>query len=300
MAISVSCPHCKRPYQLSDGQAGKTVKCKQCGKAFTVPNLLEPAVERSGGGEPVYRPAPKTSSGKLAKSATPFFDQITRHLETTIGPSSMVFHELISPDIHIDLHFIPPINQPAGNDHPFGTDHYTVVTSGLSSHPMTLRPGAPADLRYAELMIALPPDWPGMQPDGSFDSQVMKDDTNWWPMRWLKTIARLPHSHNTYLATGVTIPTADPAVPFAVNTELCCMLVLTPLLSPKSRKLIVNDDITINFYALWPLYLEEMNLKLEKGFDALIDALGSGGVRNELIQIDRKNTCRKKSGWRPW
>jgi|GEM_PF-1534934 len=36
--ISVSCSGCKKAYQLNDRFAGKTVRCKACGKSFIAPN----------------------------------------------------------------------------------------------------------------------------------------------------------------------------------------------------------------------------------------------------------------------
>lgn len=55
---------------------------------------------------------------------------------------------------------------------------------------MTVSDGAPAS-PYAELMICLPPDWPVKSP--------MSDRRAYWPVRLLKTIARLPHEYHTWI-----------------------------------------------------------------------------------------------------
>ncbi len=293
MPISISCPHCRRPYRLSDELGGKRVKCRDCGQPIAVPKTIAPSREVTESGTPVYRYQERAGPPKLAEGATPFLPEIERHIERTIGPSPMVFHEIVSPEVHLDLHIVPPQESEPDEDHPFGTNHYTVITSGLSSRPMNLPAGAPDSMRYAELMIALPPDWPGLLPDGTFDGEAMKDEANWWPFRWLKQVARMPHEYNTFIGPGHTIPNGDPAEPFAPGTELCCMLVLIPLLAPKSRTLLINDDITINFYALWPLYQQEMELKLKQGMDALIDKMDGIGA-TELIDIRRENTCKRR------
>ena len=61
----------------------------------------------------------------------------------------IVFHELISDQVHIDLHWVKPTAE-----RPF----HTLVTSGMSNLPMTTPPGA-EEVRYAELSICLPADW---------------------------------------------------------------------------------------------------------------------------------------------
>ncbi|NOZ21659.1 MAG: TIGR00266 family protein, partial [Planctomycetes bacterium] len=43
MTIQTACPKCKQAYSLKDELAGKTVKCKKCGQAFTLPKADSPA-----------------------------------------------------------------------------------------------------------------------------------------------------------------------------------------------------------------------------------------------------------------
>jgi hypothetical protein len=54
----------------------------------------------------------------------------------------------------------------------------------------------------------------------------------------------------------------------------------------------INDDICISFYALWPIYLEEMNLKLRQGVEPLLQKFDEIELF-ELIDIHRKNVCKK-------
>jgi len=290
MAAQTICPHCLKRYGVQPNLVGKSVTCKGCGQKFVIDDLSGPA--RSPSGAPVHRPELKAGAGQLAAGATPFLDQISRHIETTIGPSPMVFHEIVSSDVHIDLHVVPAQpNMPASKDRPLGGDYVTIVTSGMSSRPMKL----PSEARksgvseYAELMLAIPKNWPGLKPDGTFDKGMMKDDAHWWPIRWLKQMARLPHEYDTFFTHGVTVPNGDPAQPFAKGSDLCCWMIFKPMLCPKARQLVIDDERRVDFYVLFALTEPEMNLKLNKGLSALVHALADGQVFTELLNAGRKS-----------
>jgi len=52
------------------------------------------------------------------------------------------------------------------------------------------------------------------------------------------------------LWSGHTVPNGDPPEPYAPNTKLCGALIAPPV-------------------AVWPLHADEMELKLDKGLEAL-------------------------------
>jgi hypothetical protein len=190
-----------------------------------------------------------------------------------------VFHELVSDLVHIDLHWVPP--QPE-------RDYHTLVTTGMSDRPMTVPAGA-EDFRYAELVIGLPREWP--LSEGAF-----QDERNYWPVRWMKQLARFPHEYQTWLAPAHTVPNGDPPQPFAPNTGFCCWLLWPPALTAEEFvELKIDEHKTVHFMALIPLYEEEMQLKLSEGVDPLIDRLAEAGV-TELLDVGRKNTCQRG----PW
>ena len=83
---------------------------------------------------------------------------------------------------------------------------------------------------------------------------------------------------------------------FSETAVLKLPLLFGPVLFDQGfEKLEVNADKTIHFLSLIPLYREEMNFKLRRGFEPLLDRLGAAGV-TELLNIDRKNVCRKRWG----
>lgn len=240
--------------------------------------------ERSESGSPIYRHAPREREWEPAGGESAL-EQISDHIERHVGKIEMVYHELVSDLVHLDVHWIAPA--PERNFH-------TLVTSGMSDRPMTVPEGC-EELRYAELMLCLPPEWP-MSRDST---EPFEDERNYWPIRWLKMLARLPHEYQTWLGPGHTVPNGDPPTPFAPNTELCCFIILRALTVPEEfYELRIHPEKTIQFWTAVPLYREEMEFKLKKGLDPLLDRLGAADV-SEVLDVNRKNVCRKGGlfGW---
>ena len=73
------------------------------------------------------------------------------HIDKYFGKVENVFHELVSPDIHVDICIIPPAEE---------RDYYTLVTMGMGARRMNV-PDELAEykLERAELAIALPANW---------------------------------------------------------------------------------------------------------------------------------------------
>ena len=137
---------------------------------------------------------------------------IDRHITKTVAPVDSVFHEIVSDDLHIDLHIVQ-----ASADRPF----HTIVTSGMSELPMITPPDS-SEMRYAELCILLEPSW-------QLSQESFADEGWYWPLRLLKTLARYPTENAAWLGYGHTIALANPPEPFATNTTLCAALVIPPL-----------------------------------------------------------------------
>lgn len=275
MAINVECEGCGTLYSVDDEMAGQTARCTQCGREFLVPDLPEV----SASGAPIYRHEEREEEFEPPQGDPDALEHIDAHIEEHIGEVETVFHEIVSDIVHLDVHWIAPTPD---------RDFHTLITTGMSDLPMTVPEGA-EDYRHAELLIALPSEWPLSQ-------EAFEDERHYWPIRWLKTLARLPHEYGTWLGFGHTVPHGDPVEPFAPNTEMCCWLIGTPMLTPEAfDELRVSDDKTIHFLAIYPLYEEEMQLKLDHGFDALAERLEAAGV-TELLDIGRTNTCKRRSG----
>lgn len=278
MGIRVECEQCGYKYHLKDELAGKKVKCKICRTTFVVPRQAKDIVKNAPGGGQIIAHAPRTKDFEFAIGNEESIEQVSGHIERHYGKIEIVWHEILSDLVHIDVHWVRPTST---------RPYHALITSGMSDRPMTVPSGAEA-FRYGEIMICLPPTW-------QLSEQAFKDEKWYWPVRWLKILGRFPHEYDTWLTWGHTIPNEDPPQPFADNTRLCCSLLLAPILAQKGfSELKIDDERTIRFYALVPLYREEMEFKLKQGLDPLLERLDKHQV-SEVLDIKRTNVC--KRGW---
>ena len=203
---------------------------------------------------------------------------IAEHVAIHIGPVTNVFQEIQGDVVRIDLLVVGPRD---------GRPFTTLVTCGMSEFPMRVPLENPEDLglipdlRFAELLLALPPDWP-------LTSEAFLDEGNYWPLRWLKMLARLPHRTNGWLGLGHTVPNGEPPQPLASNLSFAGWLIDEPVVLPREIQKLSIGDRVINFYAAVPLYDDEIDLKVRQGGAALGQKLDSGRV-SELIDPARRS-----------
>jgi hypothetical protein len=208
-------------------------------------------------------------------------EAVTAHIERYVGPIGIVWHEIVSEYVHLDVHHVPPTP-----DRPFNV----IVTSGMSERPMHTPPELAEDWRRAELLMCLPSDWP-------LTEEAFRDERHYWPVRWLKTLARFPHQYATWLGYAHTVPNGDPPEPLGPGTEQSGLMVMPPLLlDEKVHALTTDSGQVIRFWSLLPLYSVEMDLKLRKGSETLLERLDRAGV-TDLIDPDRPNVAAKSSRW---
>ena len=183
-------------------------------------------------------------------------EAVERHIQTHFGAFEQVFHELVSPDIHVDICMIPPEGE---------RDYYTLVTMGMGAHKMNV-PEELAEYRLerAELAIALPKDW-------KLDHDSMEQEKWYWPVRLLKSLARLPGDGNTWLGWGHTTGHDGP---FAEDTALCAAILISPQGAEEGGEVCtLPNGEEVNFYQVIPLCQEELDFKLAHGADELLDRM---------------------------
>lgn len=290
MTIATVCTKCGFEYKLRDDLAGKKVKCKECQTVFVVPK--QPSgptpVATTGHGDPVYRYSDRDrpTDFEMAIGDSQNIERITEHIEQYCGKVENVLHELVSDMVHIDVHYVKPTPE---------RNYHTLVTSGMSDRPMNA-PEQVAEFKYAELMLCLPPEWPVGEIYATLPGKEF-DPRHYWPIYLLKMLARFPHKFNTWLWWGHTMPNGDPAAPYADNTKLCCALLLSPVRCEEGfETLKISEEKTIHFFSIIPIYKEEMDVKLEKGAEALLEGFDKHGV-TELLDVKRPNVCKKRGWW---
>ena len=180
-----------------------------------------------------------------------------------------MFHELVSPDIHVDICMVPPTEE---------RDYCTLVTMGMGAHRMNVPEElAEYKLERAELAIALPADW-------KLDQESMKDEKWYWPIRLLKSLARLPIASDTWLGFGHTM---DNEEDFAKDTKLCAAILTGPQdTEDGSEVCILPSGEEVNFYQVIPLYRDELEYKLAHDADAL---LGKMNGISFVVEPDRQD-----------
>ncbi len=199
------------------------------------------------------------------------WDAVEAHLERYFGPCDNVFHEIMSPDIHVDIYIMKPTPE---------RNYYVLSTFGMGAHRMNV-PEELADrkLERAEIIVTLPPDW-----------KVTESGEEWyWPIRWLKILARLPINEDGWLGWGHTIANPDDA-PFADNTRLCGLVLTEPQGFDEDAvccELPGGDEV--NFYQMIPLTFEEMQFKLAHDARALLERFTPEQLA--VVDIHRESVC---------
>lgn len=195
------------------------------------------------------------------------WDAVEEHIGRYFGEYEHVMHEMVSPDIHLDICLIPP-----RKDH----NYYTLVTMGMGAHKMVVPEGlSDKKLERAELLINLPPDW-------LLSEDAWKDEEWYWPIGVLKWCARYPvNNPDTWLGWGHTVTSGEDGEPFAKSTKLCGVMLLNPGVFGEPSffcSLPGGDDV--NFYQLIPLYKEEMDFKIENSVEELLSKFP-----DELLEV---------------
>lgn len=197
------------------------------------------------------------------------------YIQKSLGEYQDVFHEIVSPDIHLDVIIVPPTEEA-----PF----YKLVTMGMGAYAMNVPEELKKDynLEHAELMLFLPADW----------DIRSTEEKNYWPIRQLKALGRLPIQCDTWLGFGHTVHANADFAPVAENTGFNSFVLLSACdITMQPMELTLSSGRKINFYQLFPLYQEEVDFKLSHSLDELIDKFADEAL-DPVININRKNACK--------
>ena len=203
-------------------------------------------------------------------------DKVSEYIKQQYGEFDIVAHELVSPDIHCDIAIVPPTD-----DQPY----YKLVTIGAGAFKMNVPEDLKSDVyERAEYVVFLPADW-----------NIKSDkEEDYWPIRMLKTVARLPVSMDDWLFYRHTVNLTDDESPVAENTGFnSCVLFISFGKDNKPVEPLKLDlsDKEVAFFQLVPLYPEELQFKLEHSFDELEDIMDDD-LYDPVVDIHRENYCK--------
>lgn len=228
--------------------------------------------ERSRGGSRIYRHERRERSFELATEPSERAEAVEAHVARHIGPVESVWHELVSDLIHLDVHVVPPSEE---------RNAYTLFTTGMSDIPMA----APdPEFRFAELLITLPPTW-------SLDSESMKQMESYWPIHLIKYLARLPHEYETWLGPDHTVPNGDPPSEFVPGLGFAGSILFPSVSLGEAFMHVDAGDDRVHMLAVYPLYAEELQLKLDRGAEELFDRLEAEGI-TDVVSPGRCNVAK--------
>lgn len=221
---------------------------------------------RSKGAVEREKKAPEKATPKnLAEEIVAYFDE---HFG---APQRQAQIEMVPTNTPISIHVIPAAEN---------RKHVTVFTTGMSEQPMQAPEGTD-DFRFAELFIQLAGSWP-------IDKESLSDPKHAWPINWLRSIAKYPHQHNTWLGGPVTIiANGDPPEPLAPGLRFTSVLVMA------DQQFTSRDGRTIYLYRLMPLYTEERSLEIKEGIGALMRAFDNFDVP-PVVDLARPNVATEK------
>lgn len=185
-------------------------------------------------------------------------NEISYFIENTFGSYDFVFHEIASPDIHVDIAIIPPTEE---------RNYYTLCTMGVGAHRMNV----PDQYRYgshvaehAELLIYIPADW-------DLSEENLNDERNYWVIRLLKDFARMPIETDSWIAWGHSLSQQENE-PYADGVPYSAALLLSPQPDIYDRtSLSLSTGKTIDFFQVFPLTEEEMEYKINCNNDEECD-----------------------------
>lgn len=185
-------------------------------------------------------------------------EEVSDFIENNFGSYQFVLHEVVSPDIHVDIIIVPPTED---------RNYYTLCTMGVGAHRMNV----PDQYRYgnlvaerAELLIYLPPDW-------DLSKEHLQDERNYWPIRLLKDFARMPIETDCWIGWGHSMSHHDDetfaeGVPYSSSVLLCPQPEID---NPVSLPL--STGKSIDFFQVFPLTQEELDYKLQCADDEKCD-----------------------------
>lgn len=216
-------------------------------------------------------PKPRSAQKKVGD----YSDAIIAHVEKRFGQvaDGALIEIVPTTDQPIAIHHVPKSKSIDGASIYF--------TTGLSRYEMNV-PKGQRKFRFAELLVAVPADWP--VPEAALD-----DPARAWAIQWLRRIAAYPIDNDTWLGGEVTtIANDEPAQPLGKGTKFTAWLLASP--NDKDNRIKVARDITINLYQMFPLYNEEYKLERSHGITALMELVHKIGMP-EFIDNNRPNVA---------
>lgn len=195
-------------------------------------------------------------------------EAIGRHVGRAVAPVTLVYHDRDRRWIHLDVHIVPP-----APDRP----HFTLITSGMAERPLrgAAIVGRDRERLWTELVMSVPRDW-------RFGEGSLADPRWYWPIGWLRSLARHAHRTGVGYRAGETIGPLSPAGFPKAPTFDAALFVESSRIPPLE---VVGREI--RFLAVCPLWPAELQHARTAGARSLREALAAMGHDLEKVEPDR-------------
>lgn len=174
-------------------------------------------------------------------------------------------------NLRIDIYHIKPNEE---------RNYNLLLTFGMSRAPMNV-PEYAEQFKYGELAIILPSDW-------DLSDEGLKDPNNYWPILWLKNLARIPQQHNTWLCYGHSVPNENPSKPIA-DTEFEGVVIMDSATLPEDFQEMNLGEVSLYIYTVIPVYPEEMEYKIKNNIEHLRNAFIDARIP-DVVFTDRPSS----------
>ena len=152
------------------------------------------------------------------------------------------------------------------------------ITDGMRSKKMEI----PAHMnypRFTECFFCLPSYW---------DFQEVESEKMRWPFEWLEKITNYFLQNDTWFGPGHTFSNGTPPMPFSTQLKANHLIMMSPIMLNDVLSPVTIGEQTISFLALVPIFEQEFDVKIVKGYDKfLAKFLSKNGT--EIIDDYRQN-----------
>lgn len=199
---------------------------------------------------------------RVSKGDPVLLEALERHVERGVGPISGVIPDSDSRWVNVGLFLVP-----CGPNRPVTV----VCTGGMSERPLTLFTG---ERVWTELFVVLPASWPTTTPN-------LGRPEHFWPLSFLRWIARFPHQTGRGFRARESLGPIPHAPPRATVFD-AALLLEQPLLPPLAM---VGREV--QFLAVCPIHLDELEWIRAEGSQVLLDAFAARGAEPLIIDPAR-------------
>lgn len=250
------------------------------GLGLSMTNLPNSAAEETSPGDSnVHRHDDRPLEYRTSTRQPKHLEVIARQLQPLLGSRYFIHALQVENVVKVDLIIFPPDGD---------RNNWTIVTAGMSDKamavPASLSSKERKELELAELTISLPSDAFSSDASGQVSKDQFREGSQAWIVGLMAILAHLPHDYGTWLGTGHSIPNGDPPEPYTSYIPFSGVIIAPTSQWPEHYRRITTSSGPVNILSVVPVYQDEMNFLLAKGFDALhaeLEAFGYTQVMSE-------------------